>query len=188
MSENCFMASVDLRHYSIPVAKEHRKYLRSIFEGQLYGFTCLPNGLSSCPKKFAKVLKPPLSTLPKLVNISLGYLDDIYLHGKTYEECLENVIETVPLFAKLGFVIRPIKSNLIHSTGADHSPPQRLGTSDRVSGQRAWREIGRGRTIKRLCGGEWELTVLGFILNSVACHVSQTKQKKRLHFSLRLLF
>ena len=62
MSENCFMASVDLKdaYYSIPVAKEQRKYLGFIFEGQFYQLTCFPNGLSSCCKIFTKVLKPPL--------------------------------------------------------------------------------------------------------------------------------
>ena len=141
MSDNCFMASVDLKdaYYSIPVAKEHRKYLRFIFEGQLYQFTCLPNGLSSCPRKFTKVLKPPLSTLHKLGNISMAYLDDIYLQGKTYEECLKNVIETMSLFAELGFVIHPIKSNLIPSQ---------------------------------------ELTILGFILNSVDMSVRLSSNKK----------
>ena len=43
--------------------------------------------------------------------------------------------------------------------GGVHSPPQRLGISDKVSGQRAWREatcelIILGQTIKCLCGGE----------------------------------
>ena len=45
----------------------------------------------------------------------MAYLDDIYLQGKTYEECLKNVTETMSLFAELGFVIHYIKSNLIPS-------------------------------------------------------------------------
>ena len=36
------------------------------------------------------------------------------------KECLENVTETMMLFAELGFVIRPIKSNLIPSAGAGY--------------------------------------------------------------------
>ena len=53
---------------------------------------------------------------------------------------------------------------MIDSCLRTNFPPQRLGTSDRVSGQRAWRQapckierdllIGRGQTIQRLCGGE----------------------------------
>ena len=62
MSENCFMASVDLKdaHYSIPVAKKHRIYLRFIFEGQFGQFTCLPNGLSSCPRELYQSVKASL--------------------------------------------------------------------------------------------------------------------------------
>ena len=69
MSKDCYMASIDLKdaYYSIPVAREHRKYLRFIYNGQLYQFTCLPNGLSSCPRKFTKILKPPLTMLHKKV-------------------------------------------------------------------------------------------------------------------------
>ena len=59
------------------------------------------------------MLKPPLSTLHKLGNISMAYLDDIYLQDKTYEECLQSVIDTMSLFPELGFVIHPIKLNLV---------------------------------------------------------------------------
>ena len=44
----------------------------------------------------------------------MAYSDDIYLQGKRYEECLKNVIETMS-FTELGFMIHPIKSNLIPS-------------------------------------------------------------------------
>ena len=45
----------------------------------------------------------------------MGYLDDIYLQCKTYEECLENLIETMSLLTELGFVSHPTKSNTIPS-------------------------------------------------------------------------
>ena len=45
----------------------------------------------------------------------MTYSDDIYLQGKRYEECLKNVIETMSLFAELGFMIHPIKSDFIPS-------------------------------------------------------------------------
>ena len=56
MSPDCYMASLDLKDmcYSIPVMKEHRKYLRFLFNGWLYQFTCLPNGLSNCPRNSRK--------------------------------------------------------------------------------------------------------------------------------------
>ena len=117
MSPDCYMASLDLKdaYYSIPVMKEHRKYLRFLFNGRLYQFTCLPNGLSSCPRKFTKTLKPILTTLHKDGHIASGYLDDIYLQGKNYNDCLRNIINTLKLFIKLGFIIHPTKSIFVPS-------------------------------------------------------------------------
>ena len=117
MSKDCYMASIDLKdaYYSIPVAREHRKYLRFIYNGQLYQFTCLPNGLSSCPRKFTKILKPPLTMLHKKGHISSGYIDEIYLLGQTYDDCVTNVVETLITFFKLRFIIHPIKSQFIPS-------------------------------------------------------------------------
>ena len=45
ISKNCYFASVDLcdGYYSVPIASEHRKYLRFTWKQQMYEFTCLPN-------------------------------------------------------------------------------------------------------------------------------------------------
>ena len=61
------MASIDLSddYYSVPVALTDQKYLLFKFEGQLYKFVCLPNGLSSAPRIFTKLLKPVFSALHK---------------------------------------------------------------------------------------------------------------------------
>ena len=60
MTPNCFMASVDLKdaYYSVPVAVAHQKYLKFEWAGKLYQFTCFPNGLAFCPRKFTKLMKP----------------------------------------------------------------------------------------------------------------------------------
>ncbi|CAB3997611.1 Enzymatic poly, partial [Paramuricea clavata] len=89
MTPNCFMASVDLKdaYYSVPIAKPHQKYLKFAWEGSLYAFTCFPNGLASCPRKFTKLLKPVYAVLRKLGHISSPYIDDSYLQGDDYESC-----------------------------------------------------------------------------------------------------
>ena len=117
VERNAFMAAVDLKdaYYSIRVCKEDRKYLRFWWDGQLYQFTCMPNGLSSAPRLFIKILKPPLTSLHKEDHIVSGYLDDLCLQGKTYEECLTNVIDTIKLLEELGFVVHSLKSALIPS-------------------------------------------------------------------------
>ncbi len=43
----------------------------------------------------------------------MSYIDDCYLQGSSYEKCLDNVIKTIQLFHKLGFVIHPKKSVLL---------------------------------------------------------------------------
>ena len=60
MSPNCYMASIDLKdaYYSVSIDTNHRKYLRFIWKNQLFQFTCLPNGLSSAPRIFTKLMKP----------------------------------------------------------------------------------------------------------------------------------
>ena len=65
MTPNCYMTSLDLQnaYYSIPIAKEHQKYLKFIWNNQLYAFTCLPMGLSSSPRIFTKLMKPVFATL-----------------------------------------------------------------------------------------------------------------------------
>ena len=64
MSPNCYMTSIDLKdaYYYVSIDTTHRKYLRFIWKNQLFQFTCLPNGLSSAPRIFTKLLKPAYST------------------------------------------------------------------------------------------------------------------------------
>ena len=108
VEKDCFMASIDLKdaYYSVPIARSDRKYLRFFWRGQLYQFTCLPNGLSCGPRKFTKLLKPTLTELHLKGHISS---DDLYLQGKTYDACVHNVIDTVIQIDALGLVTHPEK-------------------------------------------------------------------------------
>ena len=112
VKQNCYMASVDLRdaYYTIPISAEFRKYLRFEWQGKLYQYTCLPNGLSSAPRYFTKILKPVYSSLRSKGHLNVGYIDDSYLQGDTFEECKHNVRDSVSLFEKLGFLPHPEKS------------------------------------------------------------------------------
>ena len=72
----------------------------------------LPNGLSSGPRKFTKLTKPPIACLRTEGVIVAIYIDDIIVIGDTYEECLIGTIKTIKLFLKLGFIIHSEKSPL----------------------------------------------------------------------------
>lgn len=112
MKPGCFMASVDLKdaYYTVPIHPAHQTFLKFLFNGVLYQYTSLPNGLASAPRIFTKLLKPVYATLRSMGHLSSGYIDDSYLQGDTYEECHHNIIDTATLLAKLGFYIHPEKS------------------------------------------------------------------------------
>ena len=115
-------------YYSIPVATCDQKYLMFQFAGQLYTFFCLPNGLTSAPRLFTKILKPVFAALHKEGYDIMGYLDDSILIGDNYDECKAAVLKAVNLFqtpnkftahntAALhseshGFLVHPEKSSL----------------------------------------------------------------------------
>ena len=114
MKKDCYMASVDLRHayYSVPVEPAFTKFLKFEWKGQLFCYTCLPNGLSCCPRYFTKLLKPVYATLRAAGHLSAAFIDDSYLQGDSHEECQQNIDDTVNLFTKLGFVVHREKSVL----------------------------------------------------------------------------
>ncbi len=115
MKPGCYMASIDLQdaYYTLPVHIDHQKFLKLKFKETLYQYTCLPNGLSSAPRIFTKLLKPVYSTLRRMGHIISGYIDDSYLQGDTYDECAQNVQDSSKLLTDLGFLTHPDKSVLI---------------------------------------------------------------------------
>ena len=75
----------------------------------MFQFTCLPNGLASAPRMFTKLLFAHLRFLGHIV---VGYIDDNYIQGNNYQDCLENVQATSKILTDYGFVLHPTKSVL----------------------------------------------------------------------------
>ncbi|XP_067682740.1 uncharacterized protein [Haliotis asinina] len=92
---------------------QKRKFLRFEWQGILYEYTCLPNGLACAPRRFTKLLKPAYATLRQQGCTVVPYLDDSYLQGDTKVECADNVRRTVTLLQDLGFIIHAEKSKLV---------------------------------------------------------------------------
>ena len=115
MKLGCYMASIDLKdaYYTVAVHFDHQKYLKFIFEGILYQYTCLPNGLYSAPRLFTKLLKPVYATLRSMGHLNSGYIDDSYLQGDTFNECSSNVTATANMMTSRGFTLHPDKSVFI---------------------------------------------------------------------------
>ena len=81
--------------------------------GKLFQYTAYPNGLSSCPRLFTKLLKPLLATLRERGHLVSSYFDDIYLQNETCAGCIQTVKATLKQFGNLGFVAHPTKSEFI---------------------------------------------------------------------------
>ena len=120
LSQGCYLASVDLRdaYYSISINPQFRKYLRFMWRGNLWQFKSLPNGMSTAPRLFTKVLKPVFAQLREAGHTVLGYLDDTIIIGDDKAKTERAVLATSQILSELGFVVHPDKSVLI--------PTQRL--------------------------------------------------------------
>ena len=112
---NCFFGKMDLKDafFSVSIHRLFRKYLKFIWQGKLYAFTCLPNGLSTASRIFTKVLKPMFSTLRKLGHTNVAYIDDSLLQSDTFEGCKLNIRDTLDLADSLGLTVHPEKSIII---------------------------------------------------------------------------
>ena len=107
ISAGCFMQSVDIKdaYYCVPVARADRKFLRFSYDGVLYQFTCIPNGLASGPRIYTKICKPVFATLRKMGVSITGYIDDSLIVSDTKSEAKEAGEKTTKLLQDLGFII-----------------------------------------------------------------------------------
>ena len=113
IERNCYMAALDNKdaHYYIPVEESFQKYLKFIWKEILYQFRVLLNGLSPCPRWFAKILKRQLPELRELKHDISSYIDDVYLQDNTESKCISNFVATIKKLRSLGFTIHAGKLN-----------------------------------------------------------------------------
>ena len=109
-----WLASVDLKdaYYSAAIRCQDRKYVRFVWQDQLYEFTCLPNGLPCCPQIFTCLLKPIFSAMSKKLHFMFPYIDDPFIVADTQEPCAKAVHDLCELFTQTGFKIHIEKSVL----------------------------------------------------------------------------
>ncbi|XP_066262382.1 uncharacterized protein [Euwallacea similis] len=116
------MTTLDLReaYLLLPVCKAYRKYLRFSFRGDLYEYNAMPFGLNCAPLIFTKLMKSVLYFLRRNGFVSVLYLDDFFLFGDSYTECLKNTHHTIDTLHSLGFSINYSKSNFIPCQQVQH--------------------------------------------------------------------
>lgn len=112
------MTTVDLKdaYITIPIDVNDRKFLRFVYNNNLYEFTCVPFGLASAPFCFTKLMKPIVSNLRQQGVLCVNYLDDFLIIGDTAEKCSANTKKLTGLLERLGFIINWEKSILTPNT------------------------------------------------------------------------
>jgi len=111
---SCWMGSVDFKDafFSVRVDPESRKYLRFIWNGKLFQFNCLPQGLSSSPRIYSKIAKPLFASLRKRGFHNSSFIDDAFLMGETRDKCQQNINNTVLASISAGYIVNVEKSVL----------------------------------------------------------------------------
>ena len=122
IKQNCYMASVDFKdaYYCVRVHPKYRKYLRFFWKGKLIQYTCLPNGVKCAPRKFTKTTKPVIRKARENEASVSSFLDDTFIEGDNLLEAQKNVMTTVKIAEKAGFIPHPVKSQLDPKQILDH--------------------------------------------------------------------
>lgn len=107
MIQNCYMVKIDLKdvYYMVNVYYEFRKFMRFIWKGNVMEYICLVMGLSLVLRVFIKLLKLVFVLLRLKGFIFVVYIDDVYLQGVMFKECVDNVFYICDFLKKLGFII-----------------------------------------------------------------------------------
>ena len=111
---NDWMCSVDLKdaYLSVPIAEQHRRFLRFVWDEITYEFTCLPFGLCSAPRVFTKLLRPVMAHLRFQGLRTVIYLDDMLIMAEDQERLAQQIQKSLTLLENLGFIINIPKSSL----------------------------------------------------------------------------
>ena len=114
IQEGDFFTSIDLQeaYLSCPINPGFFKFLKFIWDGQLYEFVVLPFGLASAPKVFTKILKPIYAWFRQQCIRCAYYIDDSLNMDRNFQVCLNNTETMVSVLESLGFTINKKKSVL----------------------------------------------------------------------------
>ena len=140
---NDWFASIDLTDafFSVPIHKSHWKFLRFVWDDQLYQYKVMVFGLSTAPRIFTRICKPIVAKLHSELGISMSmYIDDTILANQSREKLKSHDIpRVIDIFESLGFYINYDKSvlqpaqSIVHlgflinsSSCTIHIPPDKL--------------------------------------------------------------
>ena len=109
--------SLDLSdaYYHVPIHPQHRRYFRFVFRGQVFQYCALPQGLTTAPYVFSKIITPLKSHCHKLGIFLHQYLDDWLIRASSYHSCHDQTQFVLQLAQGLGWIVQVSKSELTPS-------------------------------------------------------------------------
>ena len=117
MKPGCYLASIDLKdaYYSVPISTNHQKFLKFEMERHPVSICVFPEWISTLSSKIYKAAKASFFNIEKTMShfSSILYIDDSWLTAENFYFCIRNVVDTIILLDKVGFVIHPEKSVLL---------------------------------------------------------------------------
>ena len=115
ISRGDFFISIDLTdaYHAIAIHPYFRRFLTFIFLNVYYQFTCLPQGLTSSPRIFTKVMKTVLSYFRRFAIKIAAWLDDFLLAAGSADLASKQASFALRSLEELGFVPNLAKSQLV---------------------------------------------------------------------------
>ncbi|CAB4013557.1 Hypothetical predicted protein [Paramuricea clavata] len=110
-----FLVKIDLKdaYLTVPIWKNHQKYLRFLWKDTMLEFACLPFGLATAPRVFTKLMKPVVGALRQRGIRLIIYLDDILIMAESHDLASHHAALTLNLLEGLGFIVNYQKSQLL---------------------------------------------------------------------------
>ena len=104
-----WFSSLDLRsgYWQVPLCPEARQKTAFITKGGLWQFKVLPFGLCNAPATFERLMDQVLADIPR--HECVVYLDDILVHGKSFESALGALKRVLVRVAGAGLKLHPQK-------------------------------------------------------------------------------
>ena len=117
-----YFISIDISdaYYAIAINASSMPYLTFIFLGLYYQFACLPQGLSSAPRIFTRVMKVVLSFLRTYGIRIAAWLDDLILAAASASLAASHTEQALYTLKALGFLPNYEKSILIPVQRIEH--------------------------------------------------------------------
>ncbi|XP_028302770.1 LOW QUALITY PROTEIN: uncharacterized protein LOC114463422 [Gouania willdenowi] len=112
-----WFTSIDLKdaYFHVPIAQQHRQFLRFAYRGRRWQFRVLPFGLSLTPRVFTRCVSAALAPLQSRGLKVLPYLDDWLICAPSRVQASQDTEHLLSHVARLGLKVNVEKSCLVPS-------------------------------------------------------------------------